>query len=476
MVTSMGEGRLGWPLVGVDCPWFGSDLGGWLVGRRAVMDGSEAVWLAGLAAFDREGGWAVDGALSCAGWLMGRAGMARATAFERVRVARELDRRPVLAAALAEGRVSYCAVRVMVRAVGASTGVDRALVAVAETGSVADVEVAVRAYRLHDEQDRKPGERAVRRGVRVRRLGEGMVRVEAVLTEVEGAELEAVLRAMLDRDIPTPTDPAGDGERADESTRADCPAGPAGGGSPVDSGPVHSGPVDGGPVDGGPVDGGPAAESARADCPGDPAGAGESAGGSARADSSIPGGTHAGDRPSWPEMRADALMVAVRAALGSLPAPGADRYTVHLVVRHDHGCLLGGDPLASAEWQRIACDCGTVTHHHDPGGRPLTLGRRQRTWSTAQRRAVTIRDNGRCRWPACPNTHVDIHHLRPWSQGGTTDVSNGILLCPGHHTRIHQGFKTHGHPDTTLAFTRPDGTPIGTSTTRPAIPHLPLAA
>jgi hypothetical protein len=297
--------------------------------------------------------------------------------------------------------------------------------------------------------------------VRVRRLGEGMVRVEAVLTEVESAELETVLRAMLDRDIPTPTDPAGDGGRAGESARADCPAGTAGGESLIESDPV---------------DGDPADESARADCPGDLAGAGESADGSGRADSSIPGGTHAGDQPSWPEMRADALMVAVRAALGSLPAPGADRYTVHLVVRHDQGCLLGGDSLASAEWQRIACDCGTVTHHQDPGGRPLTLGRRQRTWSTAQRRAVTVRDNGRCRWPACPNTHVDIHHLRPWSQGGTTDVCNGILLCPGHHTRIHQGFKTHGHPDTTLAFTRPDGIPIGTSTTRPAIPHLPLAA
>jgi transcriptional regulator len=119
--------------------------------------------------------------------------------------------------------VSYCAVRVMVRAVGASTGVDRALVAVAETGTVADVELAVRAYRLHDEQDRKPDERGAGRGVRVRRLGEGMVRVEAVLTEVESAELETVLRAMPDRDTPT----AGDGEPAEESARADCPGDPA---------------------------------------------------------------------------------------------------------------------------------------------------------------------------------------------------------------------------------------------------------
>jgi hypothetical protein len=449
-------------LVGVDCPWFGSDLGGWLVGRRRAMDGSEAVWLAGLAAFDREGGWAVDGASSCAAWLIGRAGMARATAFERVRVARELDRRPVLAAALAEGRVSYCAVRVMVRAVGASVGVDRALVEVAETGSVVDVELAVRAYRLHDEQDRKPDERAVGRGVRIRRLGEGMVRVEAVLTEVEGAELEAVLRAMLDRDTPTPAPtpawPTGGLEPVGESARADCPGDPA---EAAESDPSGEGCPQGG---GGTRDG---------DGPG---GGRRSAVESARADSSIPGGTHAGDRPSWPEMRADALMTAVRAALGSLPAPGADRYTVHIVVEHDQGCLLGADPLAEAEWQRIACDCGTVIHHHDPHGLPLTLGRRQRTWSTAQRRAVTIRDSGRCRWPGCPNTHVDIHHLRPWSQGGTTDTANGILLCPGHHTRIHQGFKAMGRADSTLEFTRPDGTSIGRSSTRPNIPHLPLAA
>jgi hypothetical protein len=414
-----------------------------------VMDGSEAVWLAGLAAFDREGGWAVDGALSCAAWLIGRAGMARATAFERVRVARELDRRPVLAAALVEGRVSYCAVRVMVRAVGASTGVDRALVAVAETGTVADVELAVRAYRLHDEQDRKPDERGAGRGVRVRRLGEGMVRVEAVLTEVESAELETVLRAMLERDI-TDTDSP---ETLDEPSVA-------GGDTAAGDGDLADGRQ-------------PGDESARADCA---VGDRRSAGESARADSSTPGGIGTDDRPSWAERRADALMTAVRAALGSLPAPGADRYTVHVVIQHDQGCLLGGDPLAEAEWQRIACDCGTVVHHHDPHGRPLALGRRQRTWSTAQRRAVTIRDSGRCRWPGCSNTQVDIHHLQPWSEGGTTDTANGILLCPGHHTRIHQGFKVVGHPDDTLGFTRPDGTPIGTSTTRPNIPRLPLAA
>jgi hypothetical protein len=515
-----------WPLAGVDCPWFGSDLGGWLVGRRRVMDGAEAVWLAGLAAFDREGGWAVDGQLSCAAWLMWRAGMGRATAFERVRVARELEVRPVLAEALAEGRVSYCAVRAMLRAVGASAGVDRALVAVAEAGSVADVELAVRSFRLHADQERRPEDRVASRGVRVRRLGEGMVRVEAVLTEVEGAELEAVLRAMLERETATADDTGGgDGPAGDESARADGPADPAEEADPAD--PVPGEPAGAGgdgtfwagerwggepgdesaradcpadPDSDRTEDGQPVDESARADCPADPGDrghdttrGGEPENESARADwpgaTESPGDTAAPAGPvvddpvgpdrqqrSWPEMRADALMTTVRSALGSLPAAGADRYTVHVVIEHDRACLLGTGPLPDHHWQQIACDCGTVTHHHDPDGRPLTLGRKQRTWTIAQRRAITVRDNGHCRWPGCTNTHVDIHHLRPWSHGGTTDTTNGILLCPGHHTRIHQGFAATGQADGRLDFTRPDGTPLGTTTTHPATPRLPLAA
>jgi len=67
-------------------------LGRWLADNRALMDRGEAGWLDRLGEFDRNQLWALDGSLSCCSWLMWATGMARSTAFERLRVARELFR------------------------------------------------------------------------------------------------------------------------------------------------------------------------------------------------------------------------------------------------------------------------------------------------------------------------------------------------------------------------------------------------
>ena len=32
---------------------------------------------------------------------------------------------------------------------------------------------------------------------------------------------------------------------------------------------------------------------------------------------------------------------------------------------------------------------------------------------------------------------TEAHHIVPWSQGGRTDLANGILLCKFHHLLIH---------------------------------------
>ena len=120
---------------------------------------------------------------------------------------------------------------------------------------------------------------------------------------------------------------------------------------------------------------------------------------------------------SWPEQRADALMDLVRSGIGA-HAHGADRHVVHVVVRDDHASVLGGPPISPGELARILCDCSHVVHRADAEGVPLSLGRRRRHWSIHQRRAVTVRDHGRCRWPGCGRTHVDIHHLLAWEDGG----------------------------------------------------------
>src|SRR5579884_3161849 len=86
-------------------------LGPWLVRRRTALDAGEAVWLEALVDFDRAEGWKADGCFSCAGWLITRCRMGRSTAYEKVSVAHELRRRPVIGEALRAGEISYTAAR-----------------------------------------------------------------------------------------------------------------------------------------------------------------------------------------------------------------------------------------------------------------------------------------------------------------------------------------------------------------------------
>src|SRR5947208_12014070 len=66
-----------------------------------------ARWLALLAEFDRREGWRGDGQLSGVDWLVWRCGMSRNTAHEKLRVARELGRRPLLREQFAAGMLPY---------------------------------------------------------------------------------------------------------------------------------------------------------------------------------------------------------------------------------------------------------------------------------------------------------------------------------------------------------------------------------
>src|SRR4051812_17878310 len=107
------------------------ELGSLLIKNRVLIDTAEAKWLAMLAEFDRRCGWAVDGHRNCVSWLKDRCGMAHSTAKDRLRVAHELQHRPVLTDALAAGKVSYAKVKVLTRIEGVDNECDRALLALA---------------------------------------------------------------------------------------------------------------------------------------------------------------------------------------------------------------------------------------------------------------------------------------------------------------------------------------------------------
>jgi hypothetical protein len=56
--------------------------------------------------------------------------------------------------------------------------------------------------------------------------------------------------------------------------------------------------------------------------------------------------------------------------------------------------------------------------------------------------AIYLRDQGTCQYQDCKHrTFLDIHHIKPKSQGGPDTTENLILLCKSHHAFIHHGLR-----------------------------------
>jgi len=98
------------------------------------------------------------------------------------------------------------------------------------------------------------------------------------------------------------------------------------------------------------------------------------------------------------------------------------------------------DPVSAETVRRWACDAAISRVVTGARGEPLDVGRRQRSVTGAQRRAIVVRDGG-CRFPGCdrPPGWCVPHHLRHWADGGPTDLGNLLLLCHRHHRLVHEG-------------------------------------
>ncbi|WP_331250681.1 HNH endonuclease signature motif containing protein [Mycolicibacterium bacteremicum] len=99
-----------------------------------------------------------------------------------------------------------------------------------------------------------------------------------------------------------------------------------------------------------------------------------------------------------------------------------------------------GGPVSAATADLIACDSTLTKVIVDHTGVPLDVGRGERLFTPAIRKALGVRDGG-CAHPGCgrPVSWCDAHHIRPWSEGGQTSLDNGVLLCRLHHSLIHHG-------------------------------------
>jgi Domain of unknown function (DUF222)/HNH endonuclease len=140
----------------------------------------------------------------------------------------------------------------------------------------------------------------------------------------------------------------------------------------------------------------------------------------------------------------------------------------HLAVVVDAEVLAGGSGRSELSHtgavhpevvRRLGCDASLTRVVMAGDSQVLDVGRRTQVVSPPMRKAVVMRDR-HCRFPGCdrPQSWSDAHHVLHWAQGGSTCLSNLLLLCRRHHRMVHTpgGFGlelVEGKP----VFRRPDG-------------------
>lgn len=349
-----------------------AELGDEIATMAARLNVVNQQLLARIRRFDAIEGWFAQGAMSCAHWLTWRIGLDRGAAREKVRVARALGALPRIDAAFAAGRLSYAQVRAVTRVANADNEERLLDVAVAATG--AQLERICRGLRS---ATRSEFDAAQERYVRARILGNGLVKLEVVVTPDESTIIiDAIERA---REALTPAQPAREIVTVSASATNQPKPVAAPRPSAVDA-LLHL------------------------------------------VSNATNNETNSDERTSGTTSE---IVIHVDRALteseGTLNAR-----------------LEDGTPVSAETLRRVCCDGGVVPAAVDDHGAVLNVGRRTRAIPSAIRRALWIRDQG-CRFPGCMNQrYIHGHHIKHWLHGGPTSLDNLVLLCAWHHRLLHE--------------------------------------
>ena len=117
--------------------------------------------------------------------------------------------------------------------------------------------------------------------------------------------------------------------------------------------------------------------------------------------------------------------------MSATPGVDVDRFAV--------AELVGTGPIPDSVLARLVCDSAITRVVFGPQSQILNVGRAERTYTGAKRRAIIARDQ-HCQYPDCdaPPALSEVHHTEHWHRdGGTTDVRTGCLLCWHHHEIVH---------------------------------------
>jgi hypothetical protein len=144
--------------------------------------------------------------------------------------------------------------------------------------------------------------------------------------------------------------------------------------------------------------------------------------------------------------------------------PHGQRTTVvvHLDVEQQLGALHLGPLLPDAERQFLTCDA-TCEVWFERDGQVIGCGRATRTVNRRLRRALEHR-HPTCAVPGCGATRgLHAHHIVHWEDGGATELSNLVLVCPYHHRLHHRGAITITGPADDLVVTDHTGRPLSSA-------------
>lgn len=175
-----------------------------------------------------------------------------------------------------------------------------------------------------------------------------------------------------------------------------------------------------------------------------------------------------------PQLLLDGIIAAINAAMNGTGFVGAggQRFKIGILIGYrsllglcdEAGITSTGRPISAATVRRLACNGDLLPAVLGSEGEILDLGREVRSFTNAQRKALAIRDRG-CVYPGCsrPAATTEAHHVKPWSEGGQTNVGNGACLCLHHHLMLHAGLFTlemiNGIPYVTERAGQPRGDP-----------------
>ena len=167
-----------------------------------------------------------------------------------------------------------------------------------------------------------------------------------------------------------------------------------------------------------------------------------------------PAETSTGRRLPWPAIQGLGLAELLEnIPMAAVPFTGGMPATILVMIDYEKlltglgtGMLDTGTPISAAQARRMACTAGLLPVVFDSDSQPLDAGTTLRFHTVLMRQVATARDHRLAanRIPTCcaegcdrPAAWTVAHHPIPVSQGGPTSVHNHARPCEYHHHLLH---------------------------------------